>query len=448
LGRVAVLEHPEILGGLIDLDPAAPMDEAGALFAELQQSFGETQVAFRNGLRLVARLRKKTLSPVPDVNSIRADGTYLIAGGFGGLGGELARRLAERGARSLVLVGRSAPSDTSRSLHHELERSGVRVVTLITDISNEAAVSDVMDTITRTLPPLRGVFHTAGVLADGVLQQLDWDRVLQTMAAKMEGAWNLHRLTLDSPLDFFVLFSSAASLLGSPGQGGYSAANAFLDGLAHYRRSLNLPATSINWGPWEQVGMAASSGDQAARRWALAGMRMIGLDQGFAALDAILRSNIAQAGVLPVDWSRYSDRLPESARSFVSGLVAVAAENSRIRSADSQLSPVPRDGSPAEKKGRVLAFISDHISRSLGIESRTLDSNQPLNLLGFDSLMAVDLRNAMRSGLGVTVQVATILEGASAEDLATHVLNQWTAATLMASAAAVGNVGNLEEVEI
>jgi myxalamid-type polyketide synthase MxaE and MxaD len=448
LGRAAVLEHPDIVGGLIDLDPAAPQDEARALLAELHQSSGETQIAFRNGRRLVARLHRKTLASRANAAGIRGDGTYLIAGAFGGLGGELARTLARRGAGCLVLVGRSAPSPGSRSLQHELEQAGVRVVAIQTDISDEAAVSDVVNTITRTLPPLRGVFHVAGVLADGVLLQLDWDRVLKAMAAKVEGAWNLHRLTLDSPLDFFVLFSSAASLLGSPGQGAYSAANAFLDGLAHYRRSLNLPATGINWGPWEQVGMAASSGDNTTRRWAQMGMRMIGLDEGFAALDAALRSNIVQAGVLPVDWSRYSNRLPANARAFVSGLVAVSPESGGSRNSDSQPAPVSRDGSPAEQRDRVRAFIAEHISRSLGSESRTLDLNQPLNLLGFDSLMAVDLRNAIRSGLGTNVQVATILEGACAEDLATHVLNQWTAATLMVSPAAVGSVGNLEEVEI
>ena len=448
LGRAAVLEHPDIVGGLIDLDPAAPQDEARALLVELHQSSGEMQIAFRNGRRFVARLHKKTLAPQANTAGICSDGSYLIAGAFGGLGGELARTLARRGAGCLVLVGRSAPSAASRSLQHELEQAGVRVVSIQADISNEAAVADLVSTITRTLPPLRGVFHVAGVLADGVLLQLDWERVLKTMAAKVEGAWNLHRLTLDSPLDFFVLFSSAASLLGSPGQGGYSAANAFLDGLAHYRKSLNLPATSINWGPWEQVGMAASSGDNTTRRWAQMGMRMIGLHEGFAALDAALRSNVVQTGVLPVDWSRYSNRLPANARAFVSGLVAISPESGRNRSSDSQPAPVSRDGSPAEQRDRVLAFIAEHISRSLGIESRTLDLNQPLNLLGFDSLMAVDLRNAIRSGLGTNVQVATILEGACAQDLATHVLNQWTAATLMVSAAAIGSVGNLEEVEI
>src|SRR5205085_5839248 len=169
-----------------------------------------------------------------------------------------------------------------RTAIEALERAGAQVVVAQADVTREAQVASVLARIDASMPPLRGIIHAAGALDDGLLVNLDRERLAAVMAAKVEGAWNLHALTLNRQLDFFVLFSSVASVLGSPGQGSYAAANAFLDALAHLRRALGLPALTINWGAWAAVGMAARANQ--GRRLALLGMGAIAPQQGLSAL--------------------------------------------------------------------------------------------------------------------------------------------------------------------
>src|SRR5215469_16693916 len=156
------------------------------------------------------------------------------------------------------------------------------------------------------MPPLRGIIHAAGILDDGLLVHLDQERLAAVMAPKVQGAWNLHTLTKDMPLDFFVLFSSVASMLGSPGQGSYAAANAFLDALSHQRRALGLPSLTINWGPWSAVGMAAQPG--RSRRFASFGLDAIAPQQGFQALEQLLpQRDGAQVMVVSANWQQMLD---------------------------------------------------------------------------------------------------------------------------------------------
>ena len=164
--------------------------------------------------------------------------------------------------------------------------------------------------IGQEMPPLRGIFHLAGVLDDGILREQSRERFDRVMAAKVHGAWNLHELTRRSPLELFVLFSSAAAMLGSPGQGNYASANAFLDALAHHRRALKLPALSVNWGSWDEVGMAARLKESEGQRWSAAGIGWIGVDQGLATLERLILEDRVQAAVLPIDWPKFFERIP------------------------------------------------------------------------------------------------------------------------------------------
>ncbi|MFM9067442.1 MAG: SDR family NAD(P)-dependent oxidoreductase, partial [Planctomycetota bacterium] len=226
------------------------------------------------------------------------DATYLITGGLGGLGLRLAHWLAEHGARHLVLTGRSAASAEAREQINALELAGVHVVEQRCDLGERTQVEQLLQTIAQELPPLRGVFHLAGVLDDGILREQNRSRFDRVLAAKALGGWYLHELTSSLPLDYFVLFSSAASLLGSPGQGNYAAANAMLDGLAHARRALGLPGTSINSGSWSDVGMAARLKESQGSRWAEAGIGWIEPDLGLRTLENLLLDDVTQAGVL------------------------------------------------------------------------------------------------------------------------------------------------------
>lgn len=201
--------------------------------------------------------------PAKQALALREDATYLITGGLGGLGLKLAQWLVNRGARHLLLLGRSGVTDQSRAQVEALKRPGVEIAVRKCDVGNRAEIAAVLTRAGQEMPPLGGIFHLAGMLDDGVLREQNRERFDRVMSAKVHGAWHLHELTLDrgtwysGSLDLFVLFSSAAAILGSPGQGNYASANAFLDALAHHRRGLKLPALSVNWGSWDEVGMAA-----------------------------------------------------------------------------------------------------------------------------------------------------------------------------------------------
>ena len=212
-----------------------------------------------------------------------ADGSYLITGGLRGLGLLVAQWMSERGARHLVLTGRSAASESAAAAIREMEAKGTRVVVARGDVSDRVHLAALFSQFGHSLPPLRGIVHSAGTLDDGVLAQQTWERFEKVMAPKVDGAWHLHTLSQDQPLDFFVLFSSAVSMLGSAGQANHVAACAFEDALAHYRHDLGLPALSINWGPWSDIGAATQTG--ISHRLRMKGFQPIEPRQGLRVLE-------------------------------------------------------------------------------------------------------------------------------------------------------------------
>ncbi|HKB49178.1 MAG TPA: SDR family oxidoreductase, partial [Ktedonobacterales bacterium] len=294
-GRTIALEHPALRCTLIDLDPDDGAGDASVL-SEICRADGiEDALALRSGKVYLPRLARTTLDSSP--LSIRGNGTYLIAGGLGAIGLTVARWLVTQGARYLVLVGRSDPSESTQSILSELHGAGATVVSMRADISRREDVARILDQVDRELPPLCGVLHAAGILDDGVTTHLSAQRLRAVMAPKVDGAWHLHELTRERNLDCFVLFSSAAALLGSPGQAHYAAANAFLDALAHQRRAVGLPALSINWGPWAEVGLAASQRNRG-QRLALQGIGSLTRAQGLQALSFLLGQPAPQVAVV------------------------------------------------------------------------------------------------------------------------------------------------------
>ena len=301
-GRVLGLEHPEAWGGLVDLGPEPADEAATALLAEVWDSQGEDQVALRGANCYAARLVRQRS---PELGGIapRADGSYLITGGLGALGLAVARWLVRRGARHLVLTGRRGAPPEARGALEELERLGAAVTVARADVTSEQDMAKVLDDVATSGAPLRGVVHAAGVLDDGTLLRQPWEHFARVLAPKVAGGWNLHALTRGMRLDFFVLFSSATSLLGAPGQGSYAAANAFLDSLAHARREQGLPGLSVNWGPWAGAGMAASVDERHRLRLAVAGVRPIAMERGLLALERVIAATSAQVCVLSVSWN-------------------------------------------------------------------------------------------------------------------------------------------------
>ncbi len=356
-----------------------------------------------------------------------ADRTYLITGGRGGLGLQLAQWMVEHGARHLVLVGRSAPTEAVRRTVGELEQAGARIMFAQADVSQAEQVADVLTEIARSMPPLRGIVHAAGLLDDGVLARQNWERFARVLAPKVQGAWNLHTLTLSIPLDFFILFSSTAALLGSPGQGNYAAANAFLDGLAHYRRAQGLPSISINWGAWGEAGMAAR--DDANKWLTLMGIEMIAPPQGLQALEQILRQNPVQIAAMPVNWQKLLEQFPQNSEP---PLLSEILEETRSRhkgqrSATTQIEILSRlEQTPPSNRRRVLVtLMGEQARKALGLDpSFELDIHQPLNELGLNSLMALELRNALNLSLGRPLPATVLFDHPTIEGLSNYLADE------------------------
>ncbi|NMO18055.1 SDR family NAD(P)-dependent oxidoreductase [Pyxidicoccus fallax] len=340
---------------------------------------------------------------------VRADGTYLVTGGLGGLGLSVAGWLAEKGAGHLVLVGRSgAASAEQQAAVAALRAKGPRVTVAKVDVADRAQLARLLDEVSSPEQPLRGVIHAAGLLVDGLLAQQSVERFREVMAPKVLGALHLHELTREAPLSFFVMYSSVAGLLGSPGQGNYAAANTFLDALAHHRRAEGLPALSIDWGAFSEVGLAAAQDNRGARLEAR-GMRNLTPDEGLAALARLLESNRAQSGVAPLNlrqWVAFNVAAATSPR--LSRLLAAQRTQDTGAAGDSELLTRLASAEPAARAAILQDVIRKEVSQVLHIAEDRLDVEAPLTTLGMDSLMGLELRNRLEAALRITLPVAQL----------------------------------------
>jgi NADP-dependent 3-hydroxy acid dehydrogenase YdfG/acyl carrier protein len=328
--------------------------------------------------------------------------TYLITGGFGALGLQVAGWLVERGVRQLVLVGRHGPSVEQEATWLEpLRRAGTSVRCVACDVADAEAVQALVAQIQVSSAPLAGVIHAAGVLDDGLLTDLDWERFVTVMAPKVQGAWNLHLATLDVPLDLFVLFSSAAGVVGSMGQGSYAAANAWLDGLARYRRHLRRPALSVQWGPWQE-GMAARVRPEVLARWAREGVQPLTSRRALAHLAAALQDDSGVVGV----WQA------------VAPAPAAVPVRAKLRQ---ELAQLPR----AARFERLLSHLQVVVGAAMG-----QDRNAPISPeaslfdLGVDSLMAVEIRNRLQVELEQTIPATALFEHPTSASLGKFLLSE------------------------
>jgi phthiocerol/phenolphthiocerol synthesis type-I polyketide synthase C len=373
------------------------------------------------------------ITPAAESSSLfQKDASYLISGGLGGLGLTVARWMVEQGASHLVLMGRRDPSVEAESVLDELRTAGATVLVARADVTQAEEVARVLAEIRGSLPPLRGVLHAAAVLDDSILLQLDDERFKHVMSPKIDGAWNLHQLTSAEPLDFFVLFSSAASMLGSPGQGNYVAANAFLDALARYRRARNLPALCINWGPWSEVGLAARP--DRGGRLELRGVGSITPSEGLEALGRLLRGSVAEIGVMPFNWQQWCEFYPAARTTPIFARLAIEQSKLSAKGPNSNGSIVAAIlmAASAERRQLVETYLQEQLAKVLRLAAFKLDVQQPINRLGLDSLMAVELKNRIQNDLGVMLPVVTFLKGPSLAQLATQVMDQLAEQTVAA----------------
>ncbi len=421
-------DHPEEFGQTLR-ELAADFD-TGALVPLPQRVFDWKQVvaAFRLMSRaehigkIIVTQRSTAWRPCAiGAPALRSDASYLITGGLGGLGLLIAGWMIEHGARHLLLLGRHGPTPAARETIARLMAKGAAISVARGDVSIETELSAVLAKAALEMPALRGIIHAAGTLDDGALHRQDWSRFQTVMAAKVYGSLNLHRLTSALPLDFFVMFSSAASMLGTPGQSNHAAANAFMDSLAHLRRSSGLPGLAINWGVWAQIGAAAER--KVASRMPITGLEAISPQQGLALLETLLDRGEPQVGAYGMDWQAYAATaaghgpLAERLAGFAGGRrheeltrEASTRRAAPVTTSSNDLERIKQ--APASQRHGLLAqFVEERVVKALGLDpARPPERSRPLQELGLDSLLAVELRNVLSNGLGLPRRLpATLL---------------------------------------
>nr|APD71896.1 type I polyketide synthase 4 [Streptomyces sp.] len=414
--RTAAFEHPELRASSLETDAHTPLD--AVLDDLLDDTLPTVETAWWHGVRSVARVRPgaddRTAGPAP---LARRDGTYLVTGGLGGLGLLTARRMARQGAGRIVLCGRTAPdAATTRELEDIRTAYAADLTVLTGDIADPAVVARALAAATDELP-MRGVVHAAGVVEDATLTNLDDELLDRVWRGKVEGAWALHRATaeLAPELDHFVLYSSVASLIGSPGQGAYAAANAFLDSLAAHRIAQGLPATSVHWGAWSEAGR----GQHLARQ----GFVMITPEDGLDALERVLAEGHHEIAYSPLDIPQWTASYPAVRNTALLAelLTDTSATGTDTAPVRDELLAADRT---AERRRILEEFIIGQVRELLGNTAHHIAPHTSMVILGLDSLGAVALQQRLQNALRTEIKPGVIWVKPSAAALAEWLLDQ------------------------
>ncbi|MBF0100076.1 MAG: SDR family NAD(P)-dependent oxidoreductase [Desulfobacterales bacterium] len=422
LSKTVALEHPDISCICVDLPLLETENHVQNLIQEILTPDGENAILWHHNERHVARLVQykpqlhQRTSPI-----IRSDHSYLITGGLGALGLHVAQWLVKQGARYIILLGRKAPSDTAKKQIEIMEQAGTTIRSILADVGNKEEISGVFQNIHDQMPELRGIIHAAGVIDDAVLLRQDANRFKNVIHPKIYGTWNLHVLSQNIPLDFFIMFSSTAALLGSPGQSNYGAANAFMDALARYRRSIGIPATSIQWNAWADSGMAAEVHKHHQVKRTEQGIRDITPDQGMLILEKLLSEPISEIAVIPIHWLVYVEKFSKKQRL----LEQVIPTQVIMKNKENRFIEQLEKNSPDKQRLMILEMVRSLVASVLNIKSsHQIKVRQRLFDAGMDSLMAVELRNHLSIKLEKSLSATLVFDYPTVEALTDYLVSE------------------------
>ena len=416
VGQILTRVLLEIGAGLLPILPCTTFafEHAPEAFRHMAQARHIGRVVFRH-----------SVVPARRPQAVRADGMYLVTGGLKGLGLLAARWLVGEGARHLLLAGRTSPDAPAQAAIAELRAQGAQVHTVAADVSQAAGAQSVMHMLLDSGVPLAGVLHGAAVLDDGVLLRQTRERFAAVMAPKADGAWRLHNALRQHGLrpDFFAMYSSMSAVLGSPGQGNYVAANAFLDALARWRGVHDEGACSIAWGAWKEVGMATRG--NTVERAASAGLKSLTPQEGLQALGLVLRDGFEHVAVAPIDWDQLARQLGSNPVPplFEDAIAAARAAGGVTGAAAAGVQTVDYGAlKAAERQSQLVTLVRHELATVLALPDggRSIVNDQPFGSLGLDSLTSVELRNRLQRALGRPVAATAAFEWPSVAELAAH----------------------------
>ncbi|MBW4534414.1 MAG: aminotransferase class I/II-fold pyridoxal phosphate-dependent enzyme [Pleurocapsa minor HA4230-MV1] len=410
-------------------------DLINRMFAELRQQFVDGKLQplphqvfpiqqADDAFRYMAQAKHigKVVISLPASNQVvKTDGSYLITGGMGALGLQVANWLAEEGAKHLILLGRSQPKRSAQQEIEQLKQQGITVDLIQIDLSDCEAVTNLFENFNSTQTKIKGIIHAAGIVDDGLLKTLSWSRFQRVLQPKVAGTWNLHQASEKLTLDWFVCFSSVVSAFGAVGQSNYATANAFMDNLMSYRRNQGLPGLSINWSIWDEVGMASRLTPEQQQRLSQQGLIAIAPPQGLKVLKQLLQQQATQTIVFPVDWATFLNQQP--ANPFFARVQPQA--KIKIKTATSSFLQQLAQTNPSQQHHVLQSHLREQIAKVLGFaDPEDVDPQEKFADLGMDSLMAVEFKNNLQASFGNAISLTAAFDYPNVELLTAYIAQE------------------------
>jgi NAD(P)-dependent dehydrogenase (short-subunit alcohol dehydrogenase family)/acyl carrier protein len=398
-------------------------DQVVDAFRHMQQArqIGKIVVTYHHSLNHIHLPQ----TAVAERLQLPAQASYLVTGGLSGFGLKTAAWLAARGARSLVLISRSGvASDEARSAIAALKADGVNVTALACDVTDATALAALFKQIAATLPPLKGIVHAAMVIDDGLVRGMDAAQIRRVLAPKVLGAYHLHLLTQAMTLDYFILFSSATTLFGNPGQGNYVAANATLEALARHRRAAGLTATCVRWGAIDDAGFLARNEKIKDALQSRMGGAALNSAVALDALESMLLANRSGLGVLELDWKALARFLPSAGQAKFSEMAQPGGDADANEGESEDIQQLLADLSDDALHAHIVGILQHEVGEILRIAPDQIEPLRSIYDMGLDSLMGVELVVALESRFGVRLSVMALSESANISKLAERLIVQ------------------------